>query len=173
ADGIDLLGAEAVPAAEHPQHREVPGAVVAEQEVRAHPHLGHVQPLDEHRPNEHFGIPPRQRPRESHDRGAVHAGGGDRFELLCFGHQQRLRLVGTDDAWRVRIERYYGGRGAALAGYAADAMENLAMPAMDPVEIAARVHELVPARWARVVGEVDYVHSSPPRRTHNPPRPPW
>ena len=60
ADRIDLLGVEAVAAAERAQQREVAGAVVAEQKIGADPDLGDVQPVDEHGAHERFRIPPRQ-----------------------------------------------------------------------------------------------------------------
>ena len=110
--------------------------------------------------DERFRIPARQLRREAHDRRALHAGRGDRLELLRLGHQQRRRLVGPDDARRMRIERHDDGRGAALAGDAAHAIEDLAMAAVHAVEVAEREHRLHPARRARVVGKVDDVHAT-------------
>ena len=60
ADRVDLLGAEAVARAEAAQHGEGAGAIVAEQEVGADPHLDDVQPLDQHGAHERLGIPVRQ-----------------------------------------------------------------------------------------------------------------
>ena len=74
AHRVDLLGAEPVPRTERPQQREVAGPVAAEQEVRADPDLGHVQPFDEHRPHERLGVPLRQLVREPHDGHALDAG---------------------------------------------------------------------------------------------------
>jgi hypothetical protein len=48
----------------------------------------------------------------------------------------------------VRIEGHHDRRGAALGRDAADSIENLAMPAVHPVEIAEGEHRLVPARRA-------------------------
>ena len=71
-----------------------------------------------------------------------------RLELLRLGHQQRRRLVGPHDARRMRIEGHDDGGGAALAGDAAHAIEDLAMAAMHAVEVAERQHRLRPARRA-------------------------
>ena len=84
----------------------------------------------------------------------------DRLELLRRGHQQRRRLVGPDDARRMRIEGHHDGRGAALAGDAAHAIEDLAVAAVHAVEVAEREHRLHPARRPRVVGKVDDVHQT-------------
>src|SRR5579862_9494622 len=48
ANGIDLLRLESVARAKRAQHREVARAIVAEEEIRADPHLRHAQPVDEH-----------------------------------------------------------------------------------------------------------------------------
>ena len=158
ADGVDLLGLETVAPAEHPQHRKVARAVPAEQKVRAYPDFGDVQPVHEHGADEHFRIPPREIRREADDRGAVHAGVGDRLELLLLGHQQRRRLVGPHDPRRVRVEGHDDGGRAALAGDPPHAIENLAVAAVHTVEVAEREDRLRPSHGARVVGEMDDVH---------------
>ena len=74
AHRVDLLGAEAVARAERSQQREVARALAAEEEVRADPDLGHVQPVDEHRAHERLRIPLRQLVREADDGRALDAG---------------------------------------------------------------------------------------------------
>ena len=145
ADGIDLLRAKAVARAEASQHREVAGAIVPEEKIRADPDLGDVQPLDQHRAHERLGIPLRQLRREADDGDAVHAGARQRLELLLVGHQQRRRLVGPHDLRRMRIEGHRHGRRAALLGAAPHALDDLQMTAVHPVEIAERQHRLMPA----------------------------
>jgi len=82
----------------------------------------------------------------------------DRFELLRFRHQQRGRFVGADDARRMRIERHHDGGRAALAGYAVQTLENLAMPAMQAVEVAEGEQRVRPLQWARILWEMNDVH---------------
>ena len=160
ADRIDLLRLEAVARAEDAQHREVARAIVAEQEVRADPDFGDAQPVDEHGAHERFGLPVRQLGREAHDRGALHAGVGDRLELLRLGHQQRRRLVGPDHARRMRVEGHDDGGRAALFGDAPHAIENLAVSAVQAVEVAEREHRVDPPRRTGVFREVNDVHGS-------------
>ena len=158
ADRIDLLGVEPVARAERPQQREIAGAIVAEQKVGADPDLGDAQPVHQHRLHERFRIPSRQLQREAHDRRALDAGRRDRLEPLRRGHQERRRLVGADDPWRVRIERHDDRRAATLARHALHAVENLPMAAVHAVEIAEREHRVRPARRALIVGEMNDVH---------------
>ena len=158
AHRIDLFGLERVAGAELPQQRKVPGAVVAEEKIGADPHLRHVQPVGQHDADERLGIPARQLGREAHDRRAVHAGGGQRLELLRLRHQQRRRLVRPHDARRMRIEGHDHRGGAVLAGDAADSLEDLAVAAMDAVEIPQRKNRVFPARRAWIFRKVDDVH---------------
>jgi hypothetical protein len=158
ADRVDFFRLEPVAAAEDAEHREVAGPVAAEQEIRADPHLADVQPVDQHVADEGFRIPVRQLGREADDRRALHAGVGNRFELLRRRHQERRRLVRADDARRVRVEGHHHRRRSALAGDTADPLEDLAMPAMDAVEVAQRQHRLPPVRRPRVFRKMDDVH---------------
>src|SRR3954451_4615477 len=154
ADRIDLLGLEAVAAAERAQQREVAGAVVAEQKIRADPDFRDAQPLDEHGADEALRIPARQLWREADDGGALDVRGGDRFELLRLGHQERWRLVRPHDPRRMRIERHHDRRGTALGGDPAEAVENLPVAAVYPVEVPEREHRLLPAGGPHIVGKV-------------------
>ena len=113
---------------------------MAEQKIRADPDFRHAQPVDEHRPDEHFRIPAGQLRREANDRRALEAGLLERLQLLRLRHQQRRRLVGPDDARRMRVEGHHDGGRAMLAGDPAHAIEDLAMTAMQAVEIAQRQH---------------------------------
>jgi hypothetical protein len=88
----------------------------------------------------------------------MEAGLREGVDLLRFGHQQRRRLVGADHPGRMGIEGHDDRRRASLAGDAADAVEDLAMPAVQPVEVAEREDRPRPARWPRVVGKVNDVH---------------
>ncbi|HEV3485125.1 MAG TPA: adenylyltransferase/cytidyltransferase family protein, partial [Vicinamibacterales bacterium] len=80
------------------------------------PDLDHVQPFDEHRAHERLRIPLRQFRCEADYRDALHAGARERLEPLRLRHQERRRLVGTDDAGWVRIERHGRRRPAAFPG---------------------------------------------------------
>ena len=119
-------------------------------------------------PDERLRIPARQLRREPDDRRALHAGVGDGLELLRLGHQQRRRLVGPDDARRVRVEGHHDRRRAALAGDAAHAIEDLAMAAVHAVEVAEREHRLGPSRRSWIVGEVNDVHRAQLDLQHQP-----
>ena len=72
-----------------------------------------------------------------------------RLDLLRVGHQQRRRLVGPDDPRRVRVEGQHQRGAAALGADAADALDDLDVAAMQPVEVAEGEDRLVPARRAR------------------------
>src|SRR5262249_23664366 len=145
ADRVDFLGLEAVPRAERSQQREIARAIVAEQKVRADPDLRHTEPLDEHPPYERLRVPLRQLVREADDRRALDAGVFERFELLRGRHDERRRLVGTDDTRRVRIERHHDGGRPAFAGDPAQTLENLAVTAMQAVEVAEGQDRMRPA----------------------------
>ncbi len=80
------------------------------------------------------------------------------FQLLRLRHQERRRLVGTDDAWRMRVEGHHHGGDAAFAGDAAEAIEDLAVAAVQPVEISERQHRIPPSRRPRIVRKVNDVH---------------
>ena len=95
---------------------------------------------------------------EPHDRCPAHARPRKRLELLRGRHEQRRRFVGPDDARGMRVERHDDGSGAALAGDAADAVEDLAMAAVHAVEISERQDRLGPTSRPRILGEVDNVH---------------
>ena len=157
ADGIDLFGAKPVAGAKAPEHRKRTGAIVSKQKIRAHPYLGDVQPLDEHGADKALRIPRRQLVRKAHDSYALHAGTAQGFELLRRGHQQRRRLVGPQDARRVRLEGHRCRRAATLAGAPPHAVDDLHVPAVQAVEIAQGHHRLVPAH-CRVVGEIGRCH---------------
>ena len=98
--------------------------------------------------------------READDGRALDVCGGQRLELLLFRHQQRRRLVGTHDPWRMRIECHHDRGRTALAGDTADAIENLAMAPVDAVEVTERKHRLRPAARPLIVRKVDYVHAT-------------
>jgi hypothetical protein len=96
--------------------------------------------------------------READDGDAVEAGALDPLEPLGFRHQQRRRLVGTNYAWRMRIERHHQRRGGALGRHAAHALDDLDVTAMQAVEVAQRQDGMLPARRTTIVGKVDDVH---------------
>ena len=131
---------------------------MSEEEIGPHPHLGDAQPVDQHRPHERLGIPAGQVRREADDRDAIDAGALERLELLRLGHEQRRRLVGPDDARRVRVEGHHDRRGVPLIRNARKAIEDLAVAAVQAVEVAERQHRLHPAHRPRIVGEVNDVH---------------
>src|SRR6266487_4244295 len=158
ADRIDFLRLEAVPAAKGPQPREIAGTIVSEKKIRAHPHFADAKPVDENRPNESFRIPARELRCEADDRRALHAGIRYGFQLLFLRHQQRGRLVWSDDPRRMGIESHHDRRGAALAGHSLDPVENLAMPAVHAVEVAQGEDRVRPASRSHVLREMDYVH---------------
>jgi hypothetical protein len=133
---------------------------VAEQEIRADPHLRHVQPFDQHSPHERLGIPLRQLMREAHDRRALHAGLLESLELLRLGHDERRRLVRSHDPRRMRVERHDDGRCAAFAGDTPQPLEDLAVASMHPVEIAQREHRLRPLLRPRIVWKMNDFHVS-------------
>ena len=159
AHRIDLLGLEPVAGAERPQQREVAAAVPAEQEVGADADLRHLQPFDEHRPDEPLRIPLRELRREAHDGGGIHAGRGEGIELLGLRHQQRRRLVGTHDARRMRIEGQGGRGGVALVGAAPHLLDDPGVPAVHAVEVAEREDRLLPAGGPWVVRIVNDIHA--------------
>ena len=168
AHGIDLFCFEAVADPEHSQQREITRAIVAEQEIRAHPHLGDVEPVDEHSAHEHFRIPARELHGERHDCRTLKARARQRLEFLRVGHQQRRRFVGTDDTRRMRVEGHDDGRRAALAGDALHAVEDLAVPAVQAVEVSERQHRLRPTRRPRVVRKANDLHESLGPTHHKP-----
>jgi hypothetical protein len=84
--------------------------------------------------------------------------GGNRFELLRLGHQERRRLVRADDPRRMRIERHHHGGRCVFAGHAYETVEDLAVAAMHTVEIPEREDRLLPTRGPRIVRKVDYIH---------------
>jgi hypothetical protein len=116
-----------------------------------------VQPFDEDRTDERLGIPARELDREPHERNALHPGSRERVQLLTGRHQQRRRFVRPEHTRWMRVERHRRGCAATLAGAPAHAVDNLHVPAMEPVEVAERQYRLVPA-WRRVVGEMCYLH---------------
>jgi hypothetical protein len=81
----------------------------------------------------------------------------ERLELLLERHQERRRLVGPQDAGRMRVEGHRGGRAAALPRPAADAVDDLHVPAVQAVEVPQRQHRRMPPRRA-VVGEMGNLH---------------
>ena len=91
-----------------------------------------------------LGLPLRHLAREADHGGALHAGARQRVELLRLGHQQRRRLVGPQDARRVRIERQHHAGAAAFGGAALDALDDLDVAAMQAVEVAEREHRRSP-----------------------------
>ena len=129
-----------------------------EQEVRAHPDFGHVQPLDEHRAYERLRIPPRQLRRESDDRHTVHAAARERLELLLVRHQQRRRLVGPDDLRGMRIERHRHRRRSTLFGPAPHALDDFQVATMHAVEIAEGEYRLMPPRRPWIIRIVNDLH---------------
>ena len=135
----------------------MPGAIVAEEKIGAHPDFRDVQPFDEHGPHERLGLPERHLTCEAHDRNALHAGAPKRIDLLVLRHQQRRRLVGPTHTRRMRIERHRRRRPAPLARPATDAVDDLHVPAMQPVEVAERQYRLRPA-WRGVVGVMGTLH---------------
>jgi hypothetical protein len=89
---------------------------------------------------------------------ALGSGLGDRLELLRLRHQKRRRLVGPDHARRMGIEGHDHGGRAALVGDALHAIENLAVSAMQAVEVAEREHRMDPPRRTGVLREMNDVH---------------
>ena len=134
ADRIDLVHPETAILANGSQQRERAGSVAAEEKIGAHPDLGDMQPVDEHRFDERFGRPLRHRRRESHHRDALQARAFERLDLLVERHQQRRRLVGPQHARRMRIENQRDGRARALGRLAAHALQQFHVAAMDAVE---------------------------------------
>ena len=153
ADGIDLLGAEPVARTEAAQHRERPGTFVAEEEIGSDPDFRHVQPLDQDRAHKRFGVPSGELAGEPDDGDALHAGPRQRLDLLIGGHEERRRLVGPKHPRRVGLEGHRGGRARPLTGTAPDAVDDLHVPAVQPVEVAEREHGLLPP-WRRIVWEM-------------------
>ena len=126
-----------------------------EQKIRADPDFDDVQPFDEDLSDERLGIPLRHVERKAHDGDALHAGARERLDLLFLGHQERRRLVGPKHARWMRIERHRRRRSAALPRATPHTVDDLHVPAMQPVEIPQRQHRIVPANGAviRKVGE--------------------
>jgi hypothetical protein len=87
----------------------------------------------------------------------VHAGARQRFELLRLGHQQRWRLVRSDNLRWMRIEGHGDRRRPPLLRTPAHALDDLQVPAMHAVEIAQRQHGLVPSR-PLIVGVMNDIH---------------
>ena len=131
---------------------------MAEEKIRADPHFGDMQPVDQHRPHERLGIPLRELRREPHNRDALAARLLERFELLRLRHEQRRGLVGPDDARRMRVEGHDDGGGDVFDGDPAQALEDFAMAAVQPVEVAEREHRAAPPRRPRIVWKVNDVH---------------
>src|SRR5262249_48643084 len=132
------------------QQRERPRAVAAKQKIRAAPDLGDFQPIDKHRLDEKLWLPPRQFRRELHDRDALQTRPLESLELLLERHQQLRRLRGAKDSRRMRLKGNPHGRTAALAGSAANALEQLHVAAMQAVEIPERGNGRCPLRPRRV-----------------------
>ena len=145
-------------AAERPQEREIAGAIVAEQKVRADPDLGDAQPVHQNGSDKRLGIPAGQLGREPNDRRTLQAGRVERLQLLGHGHQHGRCFVGTDHSRGMGVEGHDDGGRPPLAGHATDSLENLSMAAVYPVEVAERQHRARPARRPRVVGKMDDVH---------------
>jgi hypothetical protein len=156
-DRVDLLSLESVAHAERAKQREVPGSIAPEQEVRAHPHFDRVHPVDKRFLDERFGIPPRELVREPHHHHAVHARTLQRLQPLRRRHQERRSLVRTDNARRMWIECHRHRRPAALPGPPTHAVDDLHVPAVQPVEVTEGQHGLRPAR-ARRIRKENYIH---------------
>ena len=95
---------------------------------------------------------------EADDRDALHARAREGLDLLIRRHQERRRLVGPQHARRMRVEGHRRGRAGALPGPPADAVDDLHVSAVQPVEVAEREHRIVPAR-RRVVGKMGGLQS--------------
>jgi hypothetical protein len=132
-------------------------ALVAEEKVRADPHLRNVKPVDQDRPDEHLRIPQRQVVGEADHGDPLHPGAGQRFDLLLLRHEERRRLVGPQHAGRMGVEGHRRRRPAAFPGAPPHAIDDLHVAAVQPVEIAQREHRLVPP-WRRVVRKMGNVH---------------
>jgi hypothetical protein len=61
----------------------------------------------------------------------------------------------------MRVEGHDHGGGVTLAGDAAQPIEDLAVSAVEAVEIAEREHRIPPARRPRIIRKVDDVHDYP------------
>ena len=85
-----------------------------------------------------LGLPERHLTCEAHHRNTLHAGAPERIHLLVDRHQQRRRLVGPHHTGRMRIERHRRRHPAPLARPTTDAVDDLHVPAMQPVEVAER-----------------------------------
>jgi hypothetical protein len=59
------------------------------------------------------------------------------------------------------IERHHHRGGVTLARHATQAIEDLAVSAVQAVEVAERQHRIPPARRPRIVRKVDDVHGYP------------
>jgi hypothetical protein len=90
----------------------------------------------------------------------VHPGRRERFQLLRGRHHEQRRLVRPHDARRMRIEGHDDGGGPVFAGNAADPIEDFAVAAVYPVEVAERQDRLHPVRRPGVVRKMDDVHRS-------------
>ena len=88
--------------------------------------------------------------REPHDRDALHAGALEAFQLLVERHELRRCFVGPQDTRGMRIEDDGDRRPAALARFAAHALEQLQMAAVEPVEVAERRNRTGPLRTGRI-----------------------
>ena len=158
ADRVDLLGAEAVARAER---------CAAPRRCRRG--RGRTGSSRRPRPRRRAAIRPARCARTSRDPSCDSSrvkrttatpcmpARAERLELLLRRHQQRRRLVGAEDARRMRIEGHRGGRAAALARAPPHAVDDLHVPAVQAVEVPEREHRVGPAR-RRVVGEVGDVH---------------
>ena len=136
---------------------------MAEQKVRAYPDFGDPQPVHENRPHEHFRVPARQLTGEADDGRALETGLLERIQFLRLRHQQRRRLVWPDHARRMGVEGHHHCRRAVLVADPADTVENLAVAAMQAVEIAQRQHRPHPVPRPWIVGKMNDVH----RHTEN------
>jgi hypothetical protein len=58
----------------------------------------------------------------------------------------------------MRVERHDDGGGPSFVGDPLQPIENLAMSAVQAVEVAERQHRLLPVRRTRIVGKMDDVH---------------
>ena len=169
ADRIDLFGAKAIPLSQHPQRREVPAALVSEEEIGADPDFRHVQPFDQHRAHERVRIPARQLAGEANHGDAVDPRLAERGNPLIFCHQERRRLVGAYHLRRMRIERHRHGDAAMLDGAALHALDDLEVSAVQAVEVAERQHRMHEPGRPRIVGKMQDLHQAttrpPGRRT--------
>src|SRR4029434_992483 len=156
---VDLVSPETVMLAERAQHCEVAAPPVAKQKVGSNPNLRHPQPVHQHGPNERLRVPLRQLASESHDGHTADARAMERLEPLAFRHQQLRCLVRPQNARWMRIEGHRHRRAAMLGGATPDALADLAMAAMQTVEIAERQNRMHQPRRSRVVREVDGFHS--------------